>query len=287
MSTKLDGAARTDAYRFEGEEIANLAEFQQIRFGGLDEDQVESLARKIAREGQRRNVLVRKRADGQPELVDGRNRKAAILRINANLSEYGVPRPLPLLATYRAMSDEEAARAAFGENNDGLPIKFMDLAISAARFENFGWDRPTIAAVMSTPHRPITPARISQLLALVPLPRPVQDALHSGALPESVARQMIRLKLGATEMERVSREVIAGRMKAADLTSEANSRRRSEGRKLKRTLPDLRARLTALGTDRAMDMLAWLNGDVPGEDAIDGLFADPEPAPGPRRVASA
>jgi ParB-like chromosome segregation protein Spo0J len=291
MPTKLEGASRIDDFKFEGEEIRNLAELPQIRFGDLLEDHLESLARKIAREGQRRNVLVRKRANGTPELVDGRYRKAAILRINDNLPEYDTPflggKPLPLLATYRVMTDEQALKAAFGENADGLPVSVMDLVASAARFENCGSSRAEIAAILSTPRREILPGRVGQLLALAPLPRKVQDALHVGTLKEVVARQMIRLKLDAAEMERVAGEVAAGRMKAGDLTAQANSRRREAGRKLKRTLPELKARLTALDTDRALDLLAWLNGETPGEDAIDGIFADPEPASGPRRVPAA
>jgi hypothetical protein len=53
MPTQLAGAKRTDAFKFEGEEIAGLAVSPQlVRWGGLDPDHVDYLAQDIAQNGQ-------------------------------------------------------------------------------------------------------------------------------------------------------------------------------------------------------------------------------------------
>jgi hypothetical protein len=54
MPTQLAGAKRTDAFKFEGEEISQLAVSPQlVRWGGLDAEHVEYLRRPVRRPGAR------------------------------------------------------------------------------------------------------------------------------------------------------------------------------------------------------------------------------------------
>lgn len=282
MPATLQGAKRADMFRFEGEEINNLAESPQLvrwegggDIGGVDLAHVDYLAADIAQHGQQAPVLVRRRADGRPELIAGRHRKAAIVKINADPGAYGLPGPIPLAAVYKDLNDVEAIGASFAENT-GKPLTCMDLAHTAAQLARvMDWSNARIAALLSTPHHPCSPSRVSQLRSLIRLPMRLQRMLHSGAVPESVARAMFRLGVDAEEMEQLSRELEAGALKGSEITSRANAERRAAGKKVKRTIVDLRNKLAELGTAPSLDLLSWLDGDICSDERVAEIFAEP------------
>lgn len=266
---------------FTGDEIASLVESPQlVRWGGVDADHVHYLATLIAAQGQQTPVIVRRLPDSGHghELIAGRHRRAAILRINTSPAEYGLPAPIPLLAVARKMSDESAIRVSFAENT-GRPLTCMDLAHTAEALAAppLDWPMKTIASVMSTPHHRISPSRVSQLRSLMRLPERIQAMLHAKKLPESVARAILRLGMDDAAMEVVADQLVDGTLRAGEIVAMANEARRDDGKKVKRTMFDLRGKLDEIGTGPAMDLLAWLDGEFPGErgdEIVEGIFAE-------------
>lgn len=277
MTIKLTGATRATAYRFSGDEIATLAESPQlVRWGGLTEEHVAWLATDIAARGQQTPVLVRRSDDGKPELVAGRHRRAAILRVNADPAAYGLEpdASIDLLAHYRELSDDVAViKSSFAENT-GRPLTCMDLAQGAYQLSELGWPNKVIAETLSTSHKRITPSRVSQLKDLMQLPERVQMALHQGRLPESAARAMLRLQLNATTMEMMATQLEEGEIKAGDITALANDARRQAGKMIRRTLYELKTKLDEMGTAKAMDLLAWMDGELKSDKRVEEIFAE-------------
>ena len=262
MAVTIKGTARSDAFKFIGDEIAKLEESPQVaRWGGTDNEHVAFLAQEIAAHGQTTPVLIRKRADGAPELVAGRHRKAAIMLINEDPSQYGLPGPVPLKAVYVDLDEEEAFRASIVENT-GRPLTCMDLAHAAVQMSKvLDWEGAQIAEALTTSFRKVSPSRVSQLKALNSLPMSIKRRLHKGTLKESVARAMLRLQLPAEELEDLAKRLEDGEIKPAQITAMANKKRRGEGKKVKRSLSELLSLLEELGTNASADVYNWLNGD--------------------------
>lgn len=275
MAASLEGATRgSSTYKFEGDEIENLAVSPQlVRWEELDEAHVEDLAWKIAKEKQIQPVIVRKAANGKPELVAGRHRRAAILRINEDLQKYGQSAPLPLKAVFIEMDDEDAIRASFQENT-GKPPTVMDLAKAAANFSRLEWDNQKIASTLSTPWQRVSAARVSQLKSYIRLPYKVQSMLHRGILPESAARAMLTMGLDAESMEELAWQVERGEMKPGEIIAESKKSQRAKGKKARRSIADVRELLERLRTDRANRFLDWLDGTLKEDTSIEQIFAD-------------
>lgn len=262
MAVTIKGAKRGDLSKFEGEAINQLEESTQLaRWAGTDNEHVVSLARSIAEHGQTTPVLIRKRGDGTPELVAGRHRKAAIQLINEDPSEYGLPGPVPLLAVYKELDDSEAFKASI-EENTGRPLSCMDLSYAAIQMSKvLDWESAAIAEALTTSFRKVSPSRVSQLKALNSLPMSIKRRLHKGTLKESVARAMLRLQLGAEELEALAKQLEDGEIKPSEITAMANQKRRGEGKKVKRSLSELLALLEELGTNSSADVYNYMNGD--------------------------
>lgn len=262
------------------EEISDLAEFAQVgRWGDLNQDHVNYLAVEIARDGQRAPVLVRTGPNGKPELVAGRHRKAAIIQINEDLETYGKSEPIPLLYIIQEMDDIGAAKAAFAENT-GLPLTCMDLSKAVASYSNMGWDDSRIAETISAPHHKVGRSRVSQLRSLIRLPLKIQQALHDGRLPESAARALISLGIDREEMEGIANDIEAGRMKTAEIGARARAQKRSKGKKAQRTIYELRNILNELSTTKALNLLAWLDGELPDDDIIEEIMREEDEVEG-------
>jgi len=275
MAANLPGASRgSSTYKFEGDEIASLAVSPQlVRWGDLDDDHVEFLAHDIAARGQQAPVNVRKRADGLPEMYAGRHRREAVLRINSDPGKYGVPGPVPLIAVYRELSEEAAIRASFAENT-GKPLTVMDLAHAATRFSAFDWPNDKIASIISTPWHKVTPARVSQLKSYIRLPHKVQSLLHRGVIPESCARAMLQVGLDGEAMEEMAGQIERGEMKPGEVVALAASEKRKKGKRARRSIKDVRELLERVGTDKAIHFLAWLDGDLRGDEEVEKIFED-------------
>lgn len=199
-----------------------------------------------------------------------------MLKINADPAAYGLPGPVPLKATYADLDDIGSVIASFIENT-GKPLTCMDLAHTANQLFNLmDWSNAEIAAVLTTPHHPVSASRVSQLRALIRLPMRLQRQLHAGSVPESVARAMLRLGVDSAEMERLAEELESGRIKGSEITSEANDKRRASGKKVKRSINDLRAKLIELGTAPSLDLLSWLEGDICSDERVNEIFKEVE-----------
>jgi ParB-like chromosome segregation protein Spo0J len=255
-------------------DIASLQEFAQVgRWGELNQAHVDYLAVEIARDGQRAPVLVRTGPNGKPELVAGRHRKAAVLQINGDLETYGRTEPLPLFYVLQEMDDMAAAQAAFAENT-GLPLTCMDLAKAVMSYSNMGWNDEKIAQTLNAPHHKVSKTRVSQLRSLIRLPHSIQESLHRGTMPESAARALIALQIDREEMETIAEKLRKGEMRAAELSSRAAQERRAKGKRVKRTINDLRVKLDDLSTQKSLDFLAWLDGEVNDDEVVDEIFAE-------------
>lgn len=275
MAANLPGASRgSSTYKFEGEEIASLAVSPQlVRWGELDEEHVDFLAADIAKRGQQAPGLVRKRADGQPELIAGRHRRAAVQLINADPSLYGLPGPIPFIAVYRELGDEDAIRASFAENT-GKPLTVMDLAHAATRFSAFEWPNDKIASIISTPWHKVTPARVSQLKAYIRLPYRVQSLLHRSTIPESCARAMLVMGLDGEAMEEMAGQIERGEMRPGEVVALAGKKQREKGKRARRSIKDVRELCERVGTGKALDFLSWLDGELKGDEGVERIFAD-------------
>lgn len=278
MAANLPGATRgKSTYKFEGDEIANLRVSPQIgRFEELNEAHVQDLVLKISRQGQRVPVHVRKAADGNPEMTAGRHRRAAVLRINDDPAAVGLPGPIPLIAVYHEMGDEDALRDSFQENT-GLPLTVMDLAQAAVNYAAFQWDNQKIASTISTPWHKVSAARVSQLKAYIRLPYRVQSLLHRGTIPESCARAMLTIGLDGAAMEEMAGQIERGEMRPGEVVALAGKKQREKGRKARRSIKDVRELCERVGTDKAMDMLSWLDGEVKDDERVEEIFADQDP----------
>lgn len=277
MKSILPGASNksSDALIFSGDDIVNLRVSPQlVRWGDLDTAHVEFLARDIALNGQQSAVTVRKGADGRAELVAGRHRHAAVLLLNSEPSKYKLENPVSLIAIYRNISDEQVIRASFAENT-GKPLTCMDLCLAAAKLANTGkLAHKQIAAIITTPHHKISASRVSQLLALAKLPQSIQLALHEGRLPESAARAILSLGLDDKGMQDIANEFEEGELTAGEIISLANEGRREKGKKVKRTLNDVRRVLDGIGTSKAMDFLSWLEGEFRDDSVLESIFGE-------------
>jgi hypothetical protein len=203
----------------------------------------------------------------------GRHRREAVLRINANPEKYGVPGPLPLIAVYRELSEEAAIRASFAENT-GKPLTVMDLAHAATRFAAFDWPNDKIASIISTPWHRVSAARVSQLKAYIRLPHKVQSLLHRGVVPESAARAMLVMGLDGEAMEEMAGQVERGEMKAGEVVALAAAHKREKGKRARRSIKDVRELCERLGTDKAVDFLSWLDGELKGDEEVERIFED-------------
>jgi len=270
MAVILEGASRgRTLYKFEGDEIRKLRVSKQIgRFGELNEEHIQDLMVRIATQGQRVPVHVRKGADGRPEMTAGRHRREAVLRINDDPAAMNLPGPIPLIAVYHEMGDEDALRDSFQENT-GLPLTVMDLAQAAVNYAAFDWDNAKIAATISTPWHRVSPARVSQLKAYIRLPYKVQSLLHRGELPESAARAMLTMGLDADAMTEMVET-----LKPGEIIAESKRTQRAKGKRARRSIADVREILERMGTDKAMDMLSWLDGEVKEDARIEEIFTD-------------
>jgi ParB/RepB/Spo0J family partition protein len=274
MATKtLVGATRSGTeYSFAGDEIATLRAIDQIRWEELTPDHVDELAKSIAEVGQQDPVLVRLAADGKPELVAGRHRRAAILQINADLGAYGAPGPMRMSAVFRDLDDEQALIAAYSENAHTRPLTVIDLAHTAHRFKTFEWTDKRIAEAMTTSHYRITQPRVSQLLKLHRAPHAIKQALHGGAIKESAVRSILATGRPPDDMVTLAEGIASGELTVRQLTERNASDKRAGGAVVKRTLAEVEAFLKALDTHDAGLLLSWINGTSVDQSAVIAIF---------------
>lgn len=261
MARKIPGTTRGDnAYFFSGDEIANLpVSAQVVRWQQLTESHVSDLATKIAAEGQRNPVWIRKQANGMPELLDGRHRRAAVLQINAHLDDYGLEDPLRLSASFHDLDDEQCLVASF-RGNDGLPMTPVDLASAVNHMTTLGWDGKRIAAALSSPHRKLVPSRVSRLKHIHRLPHDIKLALHTGKLPEQTAFLIMATGGNNEELLETYRQLAAGELSKAELRAKIDGKQRAEGKLVKRTVAELVGMLGAVTGKKSAVMLQWLAG---------------------------
>lgn len=277
MATKkLEGAQQSGVrYGFKGEEIRKLkVSSNLVRFEEVDQAYVLDLARRINKEGQKVPVIVRIGSDGLPELVAGRHRQAAILLVNDNLVEFEREIPLELNAILHQCSEEEALDISWAENT-GKPPTCMDRAKTAVTYSRMGHDNSTIAQKMSTDWHKVSVGRVGELINFHNLlPHSIQLMLHRGTLKEATARALLRLKVGSEELQGLADQIVKGELKPAEITRQANEQRRSKGKVIRRNIGEIRIALENVGTDRALNFLAWLDGQVTTDEVLEQIFSD-------------
>lgn len=275
---KIEGASQSGIrYAFKGEEIRNLRVSPNlVRFEEVDQAHVLDLARRIAKEGQIQDIIVREASDGRPEIIAGRHRKEAVLLINDNLEQFELEKPLDLRAIYVGCSEEEAIHISWQENT-GKPPTVMDMAKTAVNLSRTGHDNTSIAQRMTTDWKRVSVGRVGELINFHNLlPHSIQLMLHRGSLKEATARALLRLKVGSIELEALAGDIVSGKIKPADITKRANEARREKGKVIRRNIGEIRLALENCGTDRALNLLAWIDGQVTKDDILDKILADGE-----------
>jgi ParB/RepB/Spo0J family partition protein len=233
------------------------------------EDQaIEELARDIAQRGQIQDGVLRKNAQGKAELVAGKRRLLAIRRINRSPAEYGSREPVPFRVKFERLTDDEAIATNFAENRLRKELSPVDLASLARELERLKWTHERIGKLMG-----FGDSRVAQLLSLWELPRSVLDMVHSGTMPEALARSL----RGMTEakIEKAVAKIQAGDS-AAEVKREVVAERRESGKKVGRTISEFRAELKPLaeaGVTLAVQLSEWLSGE-PGAGTLAEILGE-------------
>lgn len=267
MATTFQGATRADVQRFAPEAIGSIVLGKNLRTE-IDDAYIEELAHSIAKIGQLEPGIVRRDSEGNPVLVAGFCRLEAVRRINANPSVYGTDKALPYEAVFRRMNEDQALEINLEENLKRLDLSPMDLARAAAELERIGWERARIAKAMHC-----TAAHVGSLLSLIELPSAVALMVHRRTLPVSAALAM--RKLPRPKVEFLAERLAAGEVTPQIVIREAKAEKRAAGKRLGRTLAEVKEFLGSLSTAPAADFLSWIDGETTIEDGdVSWIFED-------------
>lgn len=279
--TNVTAGTLGGGYRIVPEEIEALViPPNWSRWKGDEEKDEEwaAFVESIATKGQLQPVLVRKDAQGNMQLVDGRRRRRAILEINGDLEKWNKSEALPLLVRLVKMSNDEAIVANL-EGNRRKALTAVDLASYARELDRMGWKRQKVAASMH-----LSESRVGQLLDLWQHDHDVLDLVHDGVLPETLARKM--LGLAPSKIKRAV-ERIKGGDKPRAVMAEVVEAKRASGKKVGRTLAELKAEIAPLVKDpkqfRAIALAEWLAGT---SDDLGAVFAEDVEAEEPPKKAA-
>lgn len=280
MARTIPGSTRgNNCQYFAGDEIANLkVSAQVVRWRELTPSHVDDLATKIANEGQRNPAWIRRQANGDPELLAGRHRRAAIIKINDDLEFYGLTEPLRFWTVFHDLDDEQCLIASYREN-DALPMTIVDMAHAIAHWSDLGWDGKRIADTLSSPHRRVRPTDVSRMKLIHRLPHDIKMALHLGVLTAQAAYLIIGTGGDNEELLETFRQLTAGEISKAELSAMVTGKQREKGKIVKRTMGELTALLGAVVGEKSATMLRWLEGyeDVAGE--VLGIFRQDDDMP--------
>lgn len=256
-----DGVGRKDLVTFSAEVMARV---DTATYRGRQAlRKIEELAASIAAHGQEEPGGARRKTDDSFALVYGHRRFAAMQLINADPSAFGLAAPIPYEAKVLRITHEEAMLRVAEENVQREDFTPMDKAIMASRLESVGQTREQIAVRLKE-----SPARISQLLALLALPADARDALANGEgkLKESALRAMLKAKASEEEIIAKLPELIAGTVKGADLAADQRAARRATGKPVAWTMKDIHRALETIDTAPAANLLAILQGNLADPD---------------------
>ncbi len=238
MATKLNAGevGRSDLFYIDPAEI-------QVEAGLNGRWQPHTAADVTARrksfeaEGQLSPVVVRKVADNKVQLVLGYCRYAAAVQFN----ELHKDKPMKLQCVVRQVDDEEAFRRNIVENRERKDTSPVDDAFNQRRLrEEYGWTDVKIAGFYG-----VKSSYVSQLKKLVALPKEILIQVHRKVLSVESA-------LALVDMTKEERQEILDEAKAAGGTSTKNvkkaarKRKQSKGKKLTRTLSEVREYFTSL-----------------------------------------
>lgn len=196
------------------------------------------------------------------ECIAGSRRLAALRDyVNADPERWGVPqnpdgsfvlRPYRIKIV-RAANDMEALDILVSENKDRAEPSAVNLAATAAAYEDrFGLTREEIGARMG-----FTASRVGQLFQILKHTDRVKALVHSGRLPESTARTM--LGLSAEKIEEIAVAVELG-AKPREVLAAVKDAHRDKGKRMPRTIAELRTLLNSIDSDRSAAMANWVNG---------------------------
>jgi ParB family chromosome partitioning protein len=241
---------RSDISTFPPEELDSIILALNLR---QDLGDLSELKKSIAEHGQLQPAVVRKDAQGKPVLVAGYRRLEAIREINQDPSAWGLKGPMHFLAIFSRVTEEEAILVNLRENLDRRDLSPIDRAFAARALERLGWEPAKIANAMRC-----DTSRVSQLLGLLELPQPVITLVHEGTATEALAQQLRGLK--SDVISTVAERISAGE-KPSEVLKEVKESKRATGKKVARTLSELKAALRDHGSTSAADLLAWIEGD--------------------------
>jgi ParB/RepB/Spo0J family partition protein len=251
MARKLEGASHIDAWSYGPEELHRIREVLNLRHGLRN---IEELAGQIAKDGQLQLGLVRINAQGEPVLIAGHRRAAAIRLINEDPSRFGLAGPLGFNVRVKKATDEEAIELNLSENLDRDDLSPVDKAFAARQLEEIlGWDRKRIAARLR-----VGESRISGLLTIFEHSQRIINLIHEGRIKEAQAKHFKGLP--EEQINAFADRIEAGE-KPAKVVAETKEAHRSAGSKKARTLAEARTALKEAKSDRAFNLLCWLDGD--------------------------
>jgi ParB/RepB/Spo0J family partition protein len=260
MATKLaiEGARRGDVFSIPPDAITPNWEIQGRMEKHSDRD-IEELAESFLRQGQQSPCRVRKRANGQLELVFGFRRWEAAKWIRENRD----PNFLLRVEVVRC-NDEEAFISNIEENRKRLATTPIDDAVNARVLaDHYGKTVPEIAAILGC-----SQAWVRRLSDLLLLPADIRDKVHRGTITLDAAFALA--KLGSSEE---MREALAEGDAAT--TASVKERARSKGVRLSRGVGDLK-RLCKKSQDNNIcsAILDYLAGRIDEENFLVAIGCD-------------
>lgn len=228
---------------------------------------IVDLANSIFKNGQEQQVGFRFDVARQPHLVFGRSRRLATIYINDHPEGFPIPQNMmdkfggwPLRGRLVQTTEAGALDYAIGENADRRPygpIDFMNAALHCVGVLQMDQKETAIRLKMISKKGKPQQSTVSILLSLAGLPHKILSLINSGRLTLAHGRKLVGKSKG--ELEGFV-EAFENGAKLSDLLRQMDNRSREGGKRVSRSLPEIREALGGHESARATALLNWLNG---------------------------
>ena len=263
-----EGVTRTTLFMVPPEQIQVIDTDNGRRF----KTDVEDLALDIAEHGQLEAILCRRDEEGKLVVVAGYRRLAAIKFVN----ESGlVSTPLKVKVDVLNVDEVGAFMVNVSENHQRQNLSPIDTAYAIQRLKVMGKLQSEIAKLFGK-----SEGWISQQLGLLNLPVKIQQKVHDGKIPSSVAYQASTIADEA-ERDKVLEQAAAGQMTGQEVVERKARKKAEESGEAKprtsklvhRFFEEIRAELAAERKEAeqeeltqlesfAKELIGWLDGKL-------------------------
>ena len=271
MPTKtVKGAKRAHILKFEGDDIKNLKISPNLaRYNQLTDSHIDQMFQTLLEGGALPPVAVSVDSSGTPELITGRHRHAATMRVNEEFSKQKIKKRIPLLAeAFYGINDAEAIEIDV-KSNRALKMTAMDSAATIAKLQAIGYNVKQTAELLD-----INAATVGFRSRYNNLEPAVKDAIHSGKLKENLVKKTLQIEkdsdAGASEL---CMSVLTGDLQPSDIDRKFVGRRRAHGKIVPRTTKELASELRKIKGNFAQAFVLWLEGNpkIPTNKVLAGF----------------